>query len=214
MAAGPARAAAPVPLGAGWHAAGYAGIEAAHFTLRGEWGVSVEAAPGHGGFVWRRLAGTAACLSWRWRVDAGPPATDLTRRGGDDRALSIAVGFSGWPPGATLWQRTQHAVAQAQVPGHTLPRAMLIFVWGGTGREPARFPSPWMAGLGQVRVLRPATAAMGTWFDEQVDLTAEWAAAFGGPKPPLQEIAIGCDADDTRTAVRAAVERIAFGPCR
>ncbi len=213
LAARPA-AAAPVPLGGGWYAAEYAGIGAAQFALRGEWGVSVHAPAGHGGFVYRRLAGAATCLSWRWRVEAGPPGTDLTRRGGDDRALSIAVGFAGWPPGVSLWQRTQYSVAQAQTPSHTLPRAMLLFVWGGTGREPPRFPSPWMAGLGQVRILRTAGAPRGAWFEESVDLPAEWAAAFGGTPPPLQEIAIGCDADDTRTRVEAMVERIAFGPCR
>lgn len=33
-------------------------------------------------------------LTWRWRVDETVPATDLTRKGGDDRSLAIFVTFS------------------------------------------------------------------------------------------------------------------------
>ncbi|TCZ65909.1 DUF3047 domain-containing protein [Roseicella aquatilis] len=197
---------------AGWHHAPWHGLQPARFRPLGD-GLVVEA-QGQGSFVWRRVQGEAGCLSWRWRVDQGPPPTDLTRQGGDDRALSIAVGFSGWPPGATTWQRTRHAMAQTLAGGHPLPRSVLVYVWGGTGREPAAFASPWLHGLGTVRVLRPAASPRGQWFTERVNLAADWRAAFGADPPPLQEIAIGTDADDTGSRVEARVEAIRFGPCR
>ena len=90
---------------------------------------------------------------------------------------------------------------------------MLIYVWGGTGREATPFPSPWLQGLGMVRVLRPADAPRGRWFEEQVNLAADWQAAFGAPPPPLQEIAIGTDTDDTRSRLEARVEAVRFGGC-
>lgn len=140
---------------------------------------------------------------WRWRVDQGPPPTDLTQRGGDDRAVSISLGFSGWPLQVTLWQRTQHGIAQAAADSHPLPRSVLTYVWGGTGREPAPFASPYLAGLGKVRVLRPAETPRGRWFEESVNLAAEWRQAFGGEPPPLQEIVISTDFDDTRSRLDA-----------
>src|SRR5688572_12773956 len=84
----------------GWTHGEYEGrLHPAAFTHRPD-GVTIsgEAA---GSFAWRRAEGSPGCLSWRWRVDAGPPGTDLTRRGGDDRAIGITVGFQGWPPHVT-----------------------------------------------------------------------------------------------------------------
>jgi hypothetical protein len=196
---------------AGWQHLEYDGLRPASFRSLAD-GVAVEG-QGAGSFVWRRVQGVAGCLTWRWRVDAAPPPTDLTRRGGDDRALALAIGFQGWPARSTVWQRTQHAVAQARAGSHTLPRSVLIYAWGGTGQEPPSFYSPWMGGLGKVRILRPASAPTGRWFEERVDLAAEWRAAFAGDPPPLQEIAIGTDADDTQSRISAMVERIRFAAC-
>lgn len=201
----------PALAAAGWQHLEYDGLRPARFRSLPD-GVAVEG-QGEGSFVWRRVQGAPDCLSWRWRVDAAPPPTDLTRRGGDDRAVALAVGFQGWPTRSTVWQRTQHAVAQARAGSHVLPRSMLIYAWGGTGQEPASFYSPWMGGLGKVRILRPANAPIGRWFEERVDLAAEWRAAFGGDPPPLQEIAIGTDADDTQARISAMVERIRFAAC-
>jgi hypothetical protein len=210
----PARAAVttePALAAQGWTHAEYEGIRPARFRAQGE-AVGVEG-EGAGSFIWRKVEGRPACFTWRWRVELGPPPTDLTRRGGDDRAVAMAIGFAGWPPRATMWQRTQHAVAQTRAGRHALPRAVLIYAWGGTGREPPHFYSPWMGGLGKVRVLRPATTPTGRWFEERVDLDAYWRAAFGGEPPALQEIAIGTDADDTQARIAALVDRIRFTSC-
>ncbi len=196
---------------AGWTHAEYDGIRPARFRALPD-GVALEG-EGAGSFVWRRVEGAAGCLSWRWRVDLGPPPTDLTRRGGDDRAVSVTVGFSGFPPRAGFVARSQHAVAQAAAGSHRLPRSVLIYAWGGTGQEPPHFYSPWTGALGRVRVLRPASAPTGRWFEERVDLAAHWRDSFGGEAPPLQEIAIGTDTDDTRARFSAQVERIRFAAC-
>src|SRR5918997_5098071 len=189
-------AAGPTPTpsaleAAGWRHAEWHGIAPARWRPLPGGGVAVEG-HGEGRFVWRPARGQPGCLAWRWRVDQGPPPMDMTRRG-SDRALTMAVGFDGWPPGVTLWQRTQHSVAQAAAGGHPLPRSILIYTWGGTGREPPVFTSPYAAGLGRVRVLRPAEAPRGRWFEERVDLAADWRAAFRAEPPPLQEIAVRTD---------------------
>jgi hypothetical protein len=151
-------------------------------------------------------------------VEEGPPPTDLTRRAGEDRAISISIGFDGWAPDAGAWVRTQHAMAQAAVGDGAppLPRSVLTYVWGGTGREPQPFfASPYMGGIGRVRVLRPADTPRGIWVEEQVDLGTDWRAAFGGRSPPpgLVKVAIGTDADDTLSRVRAAVADLRFVRC-
>ncbi len=64
-----------------------------------------------------------------------------------------------------------------------------------------------------MRVLRPADAPRGRWLAERADLAADWRAAFGGEPPPVQEIAVGTDVDDTGTRVDAAVEAPGLAPC-
>jgi hypothetical protein len=205
-------AAAPAPPGTPWQEGGWSGIPRARLVATGEDAVTVSARA-QGGFLWRYERRPAECLSWRWRVDEGPPPTRLDRRGGDDRALSITIGFAGWPASASTWQRTQHAMAQAGAGGRHLPRAALVFVWGGTGQEAPGFESPYMAGLGRVWVLRGAGAPRGVWKEERVDLPALWRDTFGGQAPPVEKIAIAVDSDDTGSRVEARIEAIRFAPC-
>jgi hypothetical protein len=217
-AAAPGRT-APELEAAGWRKVVWNGIRPAEFAATATGGVRI-IAQGQGSFIARPLAGPAGCLAWRWRVDAGPPATDLTRRGGDDRALSLAIGFGGFGPQAGVGLRAQHAAAQAVAGSARLPRSVLTYVWGGTGQEaqPAAggfFASPWSGGITKLRVLRSADAARGQWVEERVDLGADWRIAFGGDQvPPMIELMVATDTDDTGARVDAQIENIRLGPCR
>ena len=203
---------------AGWRKVEWHGIRPAEFTATTTGGVRIRG-QGQGSFIARPMPGPAGCLAWRWRVDAGPPPTDLRRKGGDDRAISLSVGFSGFAPTAGFALRTQHAVAQASAGQVTLPRSALAYVWGGTGQEGANsptgfFPSPWTPGITQIRVMRPAAAPRGQWVEERVNLGADWRAAFGGTEvPPMLEIVISMDVEDTGARVDAQVENIRLVPC-
>jgi hypothetical protein len=169
---------------------------------------------GQASFVWRSVPQADACLFWRWRVDQGPPPTPLDRKGGDDRAIALTVGFDGWPPDASFFQKAQHTMAQAMAGGHRLPRSMISYTWGGTGQEPRPFTNPYVAGLGKVYVLRAANAPRQQWFDEKVNLSRDWRSAFKGTAvPSVLEIMIGTDVDDTNTRLDARIDRIRFGPC-
>lgn len=204
---------------AGWRKVEWTGIRPAEFTATQTGGVRIRA-QGQGSFVARPLQGQAGCLAWRWRVDAGPPPTDLTRRGGDDRAIGISIGFAGFGPQAGFAIRTQHAVAQASAGQVRLPRSALTYVWGGTGREGQAqpggfFSSPWTSGIAQIKVMRAADAPRGQWVEERVDLGADWRTAFGnGDVPPMLELVVSTDVEDTGARVEAQVENIRFVPCR
>ncbi|MDO9502539.1 DUF3047 domain-containing protein [Falsiroseomonas sp.] len=199
----------------GWRKVEWQGIPPVTFSATPTGGVRVQG-QGQAGFVYRPIQGAAACLAWRWRVDAGPPATDLTRKGGDDRAISLIVGFTDYGPQAGFGARAQMAVAQAVAGDHRLPRSTLSYVWGGTGREGAGqfFTSPYGPAISRVRILRPANAPQGRWVEEKVNLGDDWRSAFGGATvPALQEVAISTDVDDTNSRVDARVEDIRLVPC-
>jgi len=102
---------------AGWHKGGWSGIEPATFEALPEGGLRLSA-QGQASFAWRTIDDPGTCLSWRWRVDAGPPPTPLDRRGGDDRAIAITIGFDGWPAESGFLQRAKHALAQVAAGDH------------------------------------------------------------------------------------------------
>jgi hypothetical protein len=71
-----------------------------------------------------------------------------------------------------------------------------------------------MLGFAHVFVLRPADTQRQQWFDEKIDLSRDWRAAFkASAVPPVLEILIGGDVDDTKVRLDARIDRIRFGPC-
>jgi hypothetical protein len=110
-------------------------------------------------------------------------------------------------------------MAQASLGELKLPRSLLAYIWGGTGREGEGrphgfFPSPWARGIGMSRVLRPASAPHGQWVEERVDLGADWRVAFGAEQvPPTLELIISADVEDTGARLDAQVENIRLVPC-
>jgi hypothetical protein len=217
-AASPGRT-APELEAAGWRKVQWHGIRPAEFAATPDGGIRISA-HGEASLIALAMQGSPACLSWRWRVESSTPPTDLTRRGGDDRAVAVAVGFAGFGPQAGLTVRAQHAAAQVASGQSRLPRSVLMYVWGGTGQEGQDapggfFPSPWSHGVSMMRVVRPAQAPRGKWVEERVDLGADWRAAFGGDQvPAVMELMISTDSDDTGTRVEAQVRDIRLGPCR
>ena len=151
-------------------------------------------------------------LTWRWRVDAGVPPTDLARRGGDDRSLAVFVGFAWDPDSAGLMERLRRPFVE-QAAGPAAPGRTLSFVWGGDRPAGARFASPYGSGSGHVVVLRGGDAPTGGgWQAERVDVAAAYRAAFGSEPTGITWIADSADGDDTGTTVRAAVDGLAFSP--
>lgn len=150
------------------------------------------------------------CLQWRWRVDESTiPAADLSKRGEDDRPLMVSVGFPFQPDRASFWERVKYTVLR-QVSGRDLPGRVLSFVWGGAGRRGDIVASPQLETAGLMRILRPNDTASGTWYDESVDILDEFTRHFGYPPPPLIEIAVLGDSDDTGTQSLGVIEGLRF----
>jgi hypothetical protein len=150
-------------------------------------------------------------LAWRWRVDSAPPPTDLTKKGGEDRALALYVAFAYDPTRAGAMEKFKRAAAS--VTGERpLPGRLLIYTWGGDGRSRGWFDNPYLKGFSKMKVLRGPDAPLGTWVNEQVDLVADHQEAFGYPPSRPTELSLSCDSDDTKAAAAGAIADLAFQP--
>lgn len=189
----------------------FRGRQPTRFAVDGPAGIRVEATSASS-MLWRPLRIEPAqhrCLVWKWIVDESTlEGTDLGKRGGDDRHLIVSLGFAYDSQRAGLGERVRYAMARQQA-GREIPARVLFYVWGGTHARGAWIASPYMDGAGFIRIVEPAPGPRGRWLDVAVDFVADFEARFGMPPPPVVEIAIGGDTDDTGTRTVGRIADIA-----
>jgi hypothetical protein len=193
----------------GWFLETVAGAAPARFA-RAEDGAIAVAADNAVGFLVRRLPPQTAAplLSWRWRVDRMPPPSDLRQAGGDDRPLAVHVVFPPLDDGG-LVEAIVRGVRRA-VGGALLSGRVITYVWGGTEARGARFRSPYLPQDAGIVVLRGVEAPLGEWFDESVDVAADFRAAFGAAAPAPRFLVVSSDTDDRGGGARGMVDRLGF----
>ena len=148
-------------------------------------------------------------LAWQWRVDEPVPPTDLTRKGEDDTALTIYVGFPWDPERASFTERLKRPLVEA-LGGEDAPGRVLAYVFGGKQRRGEVVASPHLGSAGFMRVLRPADSPTGEWFEERVDLAKDYRQGFGEDAPDPVQLAISADTDNTSSSSRGLVKGFAF----
>lgn len=149
--------------------------------------------------AWKRIPQAdwqASSASWSWTVEESVPATDLRQKGGDDRNLSIYFVFVPDDQATSL----QNANIR-QLLGNDDVR-VLLYVWGGNHGRGSQFQSPYLRGQGMNVALRQAGTGS---FNENVNLAADFAKAFGGQPGSLVGIAVSGDSDDTNSTIKAAI---------
>ena len=195
LATGPALA-GPVSFSSGWNEQRLSLFRSNDYRFGDQLGIVSDGAVS---LAWKPLPRSewaARSAFWSWRVDESVPATDLGRKGGDDRNISLYFVF--------LPEAEANALEGAnirQLMGNDAVR-ILQYVWGGNHGRDEIIGSPYAPGQGVTVALRQAGTGA---FNEDVDLAADFRRAFGGQAGSLVGLAVSADSDDTETAIRAAI---------
>lgn len=203
LAATPVAARAAVP--AGWQALSFPFKRSNAFTEMHRGIIQVDGNRS-ASILYRRISidlGQTPHLGWRWRVDSGPPATDLSVRGNDDRALAVIIGFPFDPSRASAVERSQHR-AMRLLFGSDAPGRSLHYVWG-SNLPRGSVIRPQSTDAHRFIVLRSADDQTGNWYSENVDIAADYHRVFGETAPRAVQLAIASDGDDTRSTVHGAI---------
>lgn len=155
--------------------------------------------------TYRRLpAGSwgATSASWSWAVSQSVPATDLTRKGGDDRNLSLYFVFL---PEAEA-QRIGEGGSIRNLLNNDQAR-VLVYVWGGAHGRGDVLSSPYLGARGKTIVRRPSGTGS---FRETVDLAGDYTRAFGGAAGALVGLAVSADSDDTNSTIRGEISGLSI----
>lgn len=139
--------------------------------------------------------------SWRWSVDQSVPATDLRKKGGDDRNLALYAVFL---PEADA-QKLKGASIRKLL-GSEAAR-VLVYVWGGNHGRGKLLNSPYLGARGKTVILRNSGTGS---HSESVDLASDYKRAFGGIKGAVVGLAISADSDDTDSKVIGAISNLSL----
>lgn len=141
----------------------------------------------------------ASGAMWDWQVSQSVPATNLARKGGDDRNLALYFVFL---PQAEAERSKGRRVTRLLSNDNV---RVLVYVWGGSHARGAVLDSPYLGARGKTVVLRGAGTGPAR---ENVDLDADFRRAFGSEATSLVGVAVSGDGDDTNTAIRARISSL------
>lgn len=138
--------------------------------------------------------------SWSWAVTQSVPATDLAKKGGDDRNASLYFVFL---PTAEAEALGEGADVRKLLQSDSA--RVLLYVWGDSRPRGTMLPSPYLGSRGRTIILRDAGTGR---FAESVNLSADYKRAFGDTPGALVGLAASADSDDTKSMIRGSVSRL------
>ena len=150
-------------------------------------------------------------LRWSWRLQQPNPATDLSRKAGDDAPAKVCLSFA-LPLSRLGFIERQKLRMARDISGQALPVETLCWVWGRSEAVGALIDSPFSRRL-RYLVLRNAESPLTTWLDEDRDIAVDFLRALGDEAavtPPLVLVGIGADADNTGGRSVAQVADLRF----
>jgi hypothetical protein len=201
LTAGPAWATGPVSFDDSWRTQAFSLFSSNSYDFRGD-AVSV-ASDGSVSLAYRPLPErfwSAQGAGWAWEVTRGVPATDLRRKGGDDRNLALYFVFLPQDEAERLRNTNVRRLLRNDA-AH-----VLVYVWGGAHDRGAVLDSPYLGPRGKTVVLRPSGTGQAR---ERVDLGRDYARIFGG-EAALVGLAVSGDSDDTDTAIRGEIRDLSL----
>ncbi|QCO54475.1 DUF3047 domain-containing protein [Pseudorhodobacter turbinis] len=139
----------------------------------------------------------AKSAKWSWAVSQSVPATDLAKKGGDDRNASLYFVFL---PEAEA--KALGAKADVRKLLTSSSARVLVYSWGDDRGRGTVLSSPYLGSRGKTILLRAAGTGNHA---EQVNLTADYKRAFGGRAGALVGLAVSADSDDTKSRIRASI---------
>lgn len=153
--------------------------------------------------AWTRLPQSewnSRAASWSWSVSESVPATDLSKKGGDDRNISLYFVFVPEAAAVSLKGKGIRSLL-----GRDDVR-VIQYAWGGNVGRGTIIPSPYASSRSGVTI--PLRKAGTGNHAERVDLAKDYARAFGGKPGALVGLAVSGDSDDTNSIIRASLGKL------
>ncbi len=137
-------------------------------------------------------------LRWLWKIEHVYEKGDETKKSGDDYALRVYVMFRYDPAKASAWQRLRYGAAKTLY-GQYPPGSALLYIWSNKPHEKRILTSPYADNVKMV-ILETGNSKAGQWIVEDVNVLADYRAAFGKEPGSPASLAVMNDSDNTGEA--------------
>jgi hypothetical protein len=134
-------------------------------------------------------------VRWQWKIANVYAKADPRTKSGDDYPIRIYIMFEYNPDKAGVLQRMIYGLAKERF-GEYPPDSSLSYVWASKA-DPARIITSPYTDRAKMILLEQGPARVGAWVDEEVDILADYRAAFGTDPPRKARIAVMNDSDNT-----------------
>ena len=182
--------------------------------LDGRRALKVEAEESYGNLVHElKAVSTPLQLAWQWRVEQPLEHTDLHQKSGDDTEIKVCVFFDEPMEQLTFGERQLLRIARSRST-EPVPTATVCYVWDSRLPVGTAVDSPFTRRLRYI-VVQSGTSQLNKWIDERRDVAADFSRVFGSESasvPPVIGVAVGADADNTKSHSVAYVRDLVLGP--
>ena len=145
-------------------------------------------------------------VKWRWKVDNIYEKANPEKKSGDDYPIRIYIAFKYDPEKAGTFERIKYGIAK-KIYGEYPPQSSLIYVWASREDQKEIVVSPY-SNRSKVIALEKGPGQVGTWKDEEIDIVNDYRRAFGTDPPPVADIAVMNDSDNTKEKSQSYVRYI------
>ena len=152
-------------------------------------------------------------LAWQWRVERPLEQTDLRQKSGDDTEVKVCVFFDEPMEQLSFGDRQLLRIARSRSV-EPVPTATVCYVWDSHLPTGTVLDSPFTRRLRYI-VLQSGTSRLDQWVAERRDLGADYLKVFGSESasvPPVIGVAVGADADNTKSHSIAYVSELVLTP--
>jgi len=159
------------------------------------------------------VSGPSATLSWQWQVELPIAAADLRTKQGDDTAIKVCVFFDMPLDQVPFVERQLLKIGQSKTT-EPLPAATVCYVWDTNLPVGTELDNAFTRRMRYI-VLESGPDKLKTWKSEKRNVIADFTKLYGAesPKvPPIMGVAIGADADNTKTRSVGYVANIKLEP--
>jgi hypothetical protein len=139
-------------------------------------------------------------LAWQWRVDQPIEAADISVRASEDIALKVCTMWDEPIDRMPFVDRQSIRFLRSRT-DDPVPGATVCYIWDAHLPVGTQIDSPFTRRLRYI-VLRSGAERLHRWTPERRDIAADFMKLFGEESrelPPLIGIAVGADADNTRS---------------
>jgi hypothetical protein len=202
-----------------WHVTGLPG-QSKPFTqfsvvdLDGKRALKVEANQSYGNLEHPlKLGAPSVRLAWQWRIERLNEKADLHEKSGDDTALKVCVLFDQPMDRIPFADRQLLRFARSKT-SDAVPGATVCYVWDAQSEPGTAIDSPFTRRL-RYMVLRSGAKQLNQWVAERRDVAADFMKLFGDESeqvPPIVGVAVGADADNTKSRSIGYVSGVALEP--